>query len=235
MPYRAPHRRAVTPQGRGRFPGFDVLDSVDAWDDVTAGVVLARLAHPSDLAFFTPHEVSVAAPLLDLLLDQDEEPRVPVLELLDARLAVGETDGWHYDDLPEDGDAWRHTLAWLDDDAREEFDGARFAELDTSRQAALVQAVQARSSAGTSWHGVSAERVWSLWTRYACTAFYSHPWAWNEIGFPGPAYPRGYLNLGIDAREKHEVRDSVDADPIPSAHRIERAREQHAAMLRGTT
>src|SRR6478735_380045 len=234
MPYRPPHQSAVTPQHRGRFPGFDVLDSVDDWDDVTAGVVLGRLAHPSDLAFFTPHEVAVAAPLLDLLLDQDEEPRVPVLELLDARLAVGETDGSHYDALPADGDAWRHTLAWLDDDAREEFDGARFAELDTSRQAALVQAVQARSSAGTSWHGVSAERVWSLWTRYACTAFYSHPWAWNEIGFPGPAYPRGYVNLGVDSREHWEVADAVDRRPTPFAERVETARQRHTALVEGS-
>ena len=30
MPYRSPNQRAVTPQGRGRFPGFDVLDQVDA-------------------------------------------------------------------------------------------------------------------------------------------------------------------------------------------------------------
>ena len=60
---------------------------------------------------------------------------------------------------------------------------------------------------GASWHGWSAAHVWSLWTRYACTAFYSHPWAWNEIGFPGPAYPRGYLNPGVDARERWEVAD----------------------------
>ena len=233
MPYRPPDRRAVTPQGRGRFPGFDVLDSVDDWDDVTAGVVLSRLAHPSDLAFFTPHEVSVAAPLLDLLLDQDEEPRVPVLELLDARLAVGETDGWHYDDLPEDAEAWRRTLAWLDDDARQRFDGARFAELDANRQAALVHDVQAHSSAGEQWHGVSAEHVWSLWTRYACTAFYSHPWTWNEIGFPGPAYPRGYLNLGVGGREHWEVADTVDRRPTPFAERVEAARERHSALVEG--
>ena len=52
-----------------------------------------------------------------------------------------------------------------------------------------------------------ADRVWSLWSRYACTAFYSHPWAWNEIGFPGPAYPRGYKNPGVNAREPFEVAD----------------------------
>jgi hypothetical protein len=65
------------------------------------------------------------------------------------------------------------------------------------------------------WHGIPAEHVWSLWTRYACTAFYSHPWAWDEIGFAGPAYPRGYKNLGIDALEPFEVRDArPGADPL---------------------
>jgi len=205
MPFRSPTQRAVTPQHRGRFAGFDVLDSVDSWDDVTAGAVLARLALPGQLAFFTPGEVGIAAPLLDLLLAQDGDPRIPVLALIDQRLAVGETDGWHYDDLPEDAQAWRDTLAALDADARQQHHGRGFAHLVGGEQAALVQAVQDRSASGARWHDWPAKHVWSLWTRYACTAFYSHPWAWNEIGFPGPAYPRGYLNAGVGARERWEV------------------------------
>jgi hypothetical protein len=85
MTFRAASQRAVTPQGRGRFPGFDVLDQSGVWDDVTAGVVLARLGPPNDLGFFTQHERAVAEPLLDLLLAQDREPRVPVLALIDTR------------------------------------------------------------------------------------------------------------------------------------------------------
>jgi hypothetical protein len=229
MPYRSSDDHARTPQGRGRFPGFDVLDQVDVWDDVTAGVVLARLAPPGSLAFFTPHEAGIAGPLLDLLLAQDGEPRVPVLALIDQRLAVGETDGWHYDELPEDADAWRATLEFLDEDARERTQRG-FAELGSAEQAALIQAVQDRASDGKKWHEWPAPHVWSLWTRYACTAFYSHPWAWNEIGFGGPAYPRGYLNPGVNAREKWEVADAFDRDPVPFAERIERARHEHADL-----
>ena len=70
--------------------------------------------------------------------------------------------------------------------------------------------MQDLSGASASWHEFPAAQVWSLWTRYACTAFYSHPWAWNEIGFGGPAYPRGYLNPGINARERWEVADHHD-------------------------
>jgi gluconate 2-dehydrogenase subunit 3-like protein len=208
MPYRPPDRHSITPQGRGRFPGFDVLDEVDVWDDVTAGVVLARLGPPHDLSFFTPAEVAIALPLLDLLLGQDCEPRIPVLPLVDLRLATGQTDGWHYDDLPEDAIVWRKSLA--------------------NQQAGLIQAVQDLS--GDSWHGYPATQVWSLWTRYACSAFYSHPWAWNEIGFGGPAYPRGYLNPGINAREKWETPDRHSIDPVPFSRRIERARRRHDTL-----
>jgi hypothetical protein len=228
MPFRSPAQRGITPQGRGRYPGFDVLAQVDAWDDVTAGAVLARLSHPTGLAFFTPAEVGVARPLLDLLLAQDGEPRVPVLEMIDERLALGETDGWHHDELPQDPEAWRQTLAALDEDARKRF-GCGFGDLDSGHQAVLVQSVQ---EAHDEWHGVAAAHVWSLWTRYACTAFYSHPWAWNEIGFPGPAYPRGYLALGVGKREKVEQADRVGIDPVDFGLRVEEARLEHADLLR---
>lgn len=231
MPYRSPSQRAVTPQGQGRFPGFDVLDEVDAWDDVTAGAILSRLALPGELAFFNPHEVGVAAPLLDLLLGQDGDPRVPVLAMIDARLSVGETDGWHYDDMPEDAEAWRQSLTWLDEDAKAVHSGRGFAELVTTEQAELVQAVQDRGNNGEKWHEWSAKHIWSLWTRYACTAFYSHPWAWNEMGYPGPAYPRGYLNPGVNSREKWEVRDHAKTDPVPFAERAEQARKKHAELV----
>jgi hypothetical protein len=223
MPFRPKPQHAITPQGRGRFPGFDVLDQAHHWDDVTAGVVLARLTLPNMLSFFTPHEVGIARPMLDLLLGQDGGPRVPILPLIDARLATGETDGWHYEDLPEDGQAWRDSLAHLDEDAHDRHDTG-YAALAAAHQARLLQDVQDLSQNGDDWHDVSAKHVWSLWTRYACAAFYSHPWAWNEIGFSGPAYPRGYLNPGIDAREKWEVADHQNSDPVPFAARIERAR-----------
>jgi hypothetical protein len=120
-------------------------------------------------------------------------------------LALDETDGWRYEGMPEDGDAWRITLAALDDDARSMHD-APFHALHAREQAALVQAVQ---RADGKWHGLAAPNVWSLWTRYACAAFYSHPWAWNEIGFSGPAYPRGYKSRGRNGLESWEVIQSA--------------------------
>jgi hypothetical protein len=220
-PYRAPAQRGLTPQHRGRFPGFDVLEEVHRWDDVTAGVVLARLAPTTDLSFFSLRENGTVGALLDVLLAQDGEPKVPVVAMIDARLAAGETDGWHQEDMPEDGEAWRRTLAALDDDA-EDLAARPFALLERGQQEGLVARVQRLGDQGKPWHGLPAHWVWSLWTRYACAAFYSHPWAWNEIGFPGPAYPRGYKNTGIDAREPFEVRDAGEG----AVARDQRTRER---------
>jgi hypothetical protein len=230
MPHRAPNQRAVTPQNRGRFPGYDVLDEVERWDDVTAGAVLARLAPVTDLSFFSKEEDAIATPLCDLLLAQDGEPKVPVVALIDARLALGETDGWHYDDMPPDAQAWQESLRHLDDDASRVF-GMGFASLTRDHQASIVQAVQDKASSSESWHDKPAQQVWSLWTRYVCAAFYSHPWAWNEIGFGGPAYPRGYKNRHVGGREPFEVADHADRDPVPFASRVEEARRNHAKLV----
>lgn len=201
-----------------RFPGFDVLDQAPTWDPVTTGVVLRRLGPRPPLRFFTPAEEATARALLDRLLALGPDDDVPVFELVDERLAQGETDGWHLESMPFDGDAWKATLAHLDDDA-----GGSFAALDRPAQREVLQRVHDADR----WHDLPAGAVWSLWMRYACAAFYSHPSAWNEIGFGGPAYPRGYKALGLDAREPWEVAEVDDRNPQPWAERVEAARRRH--------
>ena len=205
--------RLHNPGTEQRFPGFNVLSQSGHWDAVTAGVVLSRIGRAPDIRYFTTAEQAVATALCDQLIGQahsvDPGSKVPVVNLIDARLAEQQTDGWRYVDMPEDGRAWRDTLAALDDDARGRFD-TEFARCSSQQQATLIQEVQ--DSGTAEWHGLCAKHVWSLWTRYVCTAFYAHPAAWNEIGFPGPAYPRGYKNAGIDAREPFEVPDARPGD-----------------------
>ena len=201
----------MTGRATGRFPGFNALSQSGHWDTVTAGLVKARTGPPPQPRFFTDTEQASAAALLNQLTGQCDEPLgVPVLEMVDARLAAGETDGWRYADMPEDGQAWRDTLGRLDKDAKARC-GTSFAAAPERDQAAIIQAVQDSSE----WHGMNAPRVWSLWTRYACTALYSHPYAWSEMGFPGPAYPRGYKNAGVGKLEPFEVGDARPAeDPV---------------------
>jgi hypothetical protein len=207
-----------------RFAGFDAIGEVEHWDATTAGVVLARLGPPPPLRFFNLAEEATGRALFHQILDQRGEPTIPVLEMVDARLAEGVTDGYRFAPMPEDGDAFRQSFAALDADAEDAF-GKRFALLEWHDQTDLLQAIHDTKG---DWHGLPAHDVWDLWTRYACAAFYSHPWAWNEIGFGGPAYPRGYKNIGVDAREPWEVADRTGLDPVGRGEEIEHARARHA-------
>lgn len=210
---------------REKFPGYDVITQAPTWDIVTAGVVLRRLGPPPPIRYFTRDEEPIARALLDQILDQRHEPRVPVLQMIDARLAESQTDGWHYHDLPPDGQAWRDSLHALNDDAQHAH-ATDFGLLTWAQQGHIIAPIARMNLRGTGdWHGMPAARIWSLWTRYATAAFYAHPWAWNEIGFGGPAYPRGYKNLGLDRREPWEVPDrDPDRDLVQLAREVEDAR-----------
>ncbi|MBW4031969.1 MAG: gluconate 2-dehydrogenase subunit 3 family protein [Acidobacteria bacterium] len=195
-----------------RFPGFNVRSQSDHWDDATRAVIVGRVNALPAVRFFTPAEEAAAKCLLDQLVDQRTEPgspRVDLVRMVDARLAEKQTDGWRYDTMPPDGAAWQQTLAALDEDSQRDH-GVGFARCTWEEQHAMLEAF--RDADDPNWHGLPRSQVWNLWTRYAATAFYSHPELWNEIGFSGPAYPRGYKNLGIDRLESYEVHDAEPGD-----------------------
>ena len=216
-------RTGTTPGNNTRFPGYDVLGQADTWDHVTKGAVLSRLVPPQPVGFFDTTEEATCRALTDRLLAQDEEPRIPIVEIINSRLANEEFDGWRYEDMPPDDVAWRKSLAYLEEDARSRF-GKSFAELEHGRQNDLIASVRAAGE----WHGLDGERVWNLWGRYVLPAFYSHPWAWNEIGFGGPAYPRGYKNRGVGILEPWEKPEEHPRDPVPWGERIESVKKGHS-------
>lgn len=170
--------------------------------------------------FFTPDEEPVCRALVATLLALADDPEVPLFEMVDARLADGVTDGWRYEDMPPDGEAWKRSIA--------ELRRRSFSHLDLRTRREILESVRT----GERFAGMPAARLWSLWMRSVCTAFYSHPHAWNEIGFGGPAYPRGYKNLGLDRREPWEVEEVDARDPIPWARRVEDARSGEAGQRR---
>ncbi|TSD99473.1 gluconate 2-dehydrogenase subunit 3 family protein [Skermania sp. ID1734] len=206
-------RRGTTPQMIGRYPDFDVLETAEHWDEATRKVVLARLDPPGPLRFFTADEQPTARSFCDTVLAQDCEPRIPVLEMVDTKLADGKLDGYQYADMPDDRDTWRLTLRGLDETARES-DAATFADApDEVREDIIDRFAHAKLSGGT-WEQLNVSRAWSVCMRMVLSAFYSHPWAWNEIGFGGPAYPRGFMRMGgLGVLEPYESPGAYNTDP----------------------
>ena len=78
----------------------------------------------------------------------------------------------------------------------------------------MVEAFADGKLHGEVWDELPPARAWKVVTRAMLSAFYSHPWAWNEIGFGGPAYPRGYARVGVGQRENWEGAAAFGRDPV---------------------
>jgi hypothetical protein len=197
-------RRGDAPQERTRYPDYDVLENAGHWDPLTREVVLARVRDVPPVRFFRPEEARTARAFCREVMAQDEEPRVPVLEMVDAKLHEGKLDGFRYADMPDDRETWRVVLRGLDAAAGP----AGFATASAQRRHEIVAAF----AAGELPIDLDVARAWSVVMRAVLAEYYSHPWAWNEIGFGGPAYPRGYMRLA--GRDPHERREEFDLDPV---------------------
>jgi hypothetical protein len=215
-------RRGITPQMIGRYPDYDVFDAEPTWDEVTRKVVLERLHVTGPLRFFSADEEPALRAFCDTATAQDAEPRVPVAEMVDRKFDQGQLDGYRYDDMPEDPETWHLVLRGLDHTAQERF-GRRFSELEVTAREAIVGDFADGKLSGGPWDPLNVSRAWSVVMRAVLSAFYSHPWAWNEIGFGGPAYPRGFMRLGqgVEVLEPFEKPGATDEDPVRAAKELE--------------
>jgi gluconate 2-dehydrogenase subunit 3-like protein len=205
-------RKGITPQMHGRYPDFNVLEEAAHWDQETRELVLARVDSVPPIRFFTAPEAASLGAFCDRVMAQDREPRISVLNMVDAKLFEGRFEGYRYAELPDDRETWRRVAAGLDAAARQH--GAEdFAGASQSIQDDVIEAFSKGALHGQVWDELPPTRAWTVVMRDVLSAFYSHPWAWNEIGFGGPAYPRGYARLGSGQRESWEGAQAFDRDP----------------------
>jgi hypothetical protein len=216
-PKRLPRqRKGKTPQMHGRYPDYDVLAEADHWDEVTRALVFDRVENVPPIRFFDEREARCLEAFCDCITAQDEEPRIPVLNYVDEKLYENDGDGYQYFDMPTDQETWRTVARGLDEEAAK-LGRDSFASLVEHEQHELCHRFDQGELYGGAWATFTVSRAWSIVVRHICQAFYSHPWAWNEIGFGGPAYPRGYAAFGnpdLGEREHWEAEEAVHVDPV---------------------
>ena len=196
-------RNGISPQMHGRYPDFDVMADREHWDPVTREVLDKRAGEPPECRFFNADEQRTLGALFDIILAQDREPRVPVLQMIDAKMYAREFDGYRYASMPDDDQTLKMVAARLDG----------LAELDWHGRHARVKAF---ADGELEWDDLDINLAWKVVSRLAVSAFYSHPWAFNEIGFRGPAYPRGYMrrNMGPTGVDPDEPKEAFGLDPV---------------------
>jgi hypothetical protein len=195
---------------RTHYADFNVLDkwSSPDWDDQTREVVRQRLEEIPPIRFFTSEEAQTLAAVAERIVpqpDRGETEKVPIVPWIDQKLFEDKRDGYRYEELPPQREAWRLGLKGLDEAAQALFAGKRFVDLDIQSQHVVLTHVARGNPPGATWKQLPAARFFkNVLSITIVKIYYAHPLAWNEIGYNGPSSPRGHVRKwegGVDPWE----------------------------------
>jgi hypothetical protein len=195
----------------GYYPGFSTLSQKDFWDEATRRIVLARVDKISPIRFFSSEEAQLMTAVCGRILpqdDRDELRKIPIVNYIDERLYADRLDGYRYDHMPSDQEAHRLGLRAIAEVAQHML-GKPFLELQPIEQESVLETLHEGQppAAHSIWQQMPVQPYWLLLVSDVVGAYYAHPYAWDEIGFGGPAYPRGYMRLENGEPEPWEVKE----------------------------
>jgi hypothetical protein len=196
-----------------RFPGYDVLSKrhTASWNPTTRAVIEERLAIGLEShTFFNETEWAILKAVCSRILPQpaDRPTPVPTAALVDQKLSVNTGDGYRDARMPSLREAWRRGLAALEAEAQDR-QGCTFHALGPAEQDGLLSAAQNGFLTNPAWGDMRPDLFFRLRMMPDCVAaYYGHPTAWNEIGYGGPAAPRGYVRMDLDRRDPWEAAEA---------------------------
>ena len=189
---------------------YDVLDKWDSpsWNEQTRGVVRQRLEDVPKRRFLSQEQWSLLEAIVARLMPQpDREEPVPIVPWIDDMLHHNHSPGYRYADMPPMRDAWRQGLDAISAEARNGH-GKAFEELSGKDQDELLTDVQLNRVESRYWRELPPGGFFlHHLLKQTVGIYYSHPAAWSEIGYGGPASPRGYARLGLDERDPWEAEE----------------------------
>ncbi|MGE0315083.1 MAG: gluconate 2-dehydrogenase subunit 3 family protein [Lautropia sp.] len=217
---RSPSTEASAPTPfRTPYPSYRVLDKWDtpSFNEATRRVLADRLRNVPSRRFLDPATYATLRALVDTILPQPERPqaeRVPVEAFLDAMLYADAGNGTRYADALAPRAAWRRGLAGIEQEAIRRH-GCGFAALGPTERAALLRRIDDGDVDPAAWQDMKPRRFFrSMLLNEAVKVYYAHPYAMDEIGFGGPASPRGYVRLGPNEADPWEAPLSLAPQPV---------------------
>jgi hypothetical protein len=205
-----------------RYPGYDVMSKrwTLSWNEATRETIDRRLAIPREPRFFTAEEWRTLTAVCARIMPQPpDRPPVPLPAFVDQKITDGLLDGYRFAQMPPQGEAWRRGLAAFEQESRGKHD-ERFDQLTGPEQDELLGRMQKGDLTGPAWGGMPCKLFFEHRVIPDIVhAYYAHPVAWNEIGFSGPASPRGHVRMGLNRRDPW---DPVEAGPGDDVERVRR-------------
>ena len=177
----------------------------------TRQVLTERLhLQPGPLRFFSSDEADTLRHIAARLIPQSDQAGyvVDLVGPVDERLANNESDGWRYDSLPADPDAFRQGLSGFHESAQAVY-GQPFDRLSNTQQDNLIGQVQQGTAPGNVWQQLPPKRFFEDLLSELVIIYFSHPLAQEAIGYVGMADKPGWNRFGLNELEAREPTEIV--------------------------
>lgn len=234
----------MKPTGPGYYPGFSTLKQQRFWDAATRQTVVDRVENVPRLRFFRPEQARLLEEICARILpqdDRDEAHKIPIVPWIDDRLFEDKHDGYRFESMPPDREAYQLGLQAIEEIAQHLHDSP-FRDIGAREQDKLLETLHdgCPPAAQEIWKQMPVHRFWMLLVQDCITFYYGHPWAWDEIGFGGPAYPRAYMRLEHGEPEPWEKPEkryewSAPESPISEKYTPVGGQEEHRGGPQGGT
>lgn len=182
------------------YPEFDVMKEAPEWDDHTREIVKKRLEKISSYEALNSEETQMLASISATLIDDDRKDVLSfILKHMDNQLHSKIGEDQRKTGTPLEADLIRSGLSAIATTARDSYGGS-FHQLSIVQRQTLLGQVERGELPGTGvWYGLPQKELFKKLLILAVEAYYSYPTVWSEIGYAGPAYPRGYVRseLGL--------------------------------------
>jgi hypothetical protein len=197
------------------YPNYDVMDEKQAWDKHTQSIVAARLIREHGYEFFNSIEAEIARSICALLID---DHRADIIQYMvchaDEALHQSLGEGQRKPGIPKVQVLVREGLQALDRTAMLLY-VQRFFQLESDTQKnMLTELSEGRLSHMELWNNVPQKAFFQKMLTFSIEAYYSHPIVWSEMGYGGPAYPRGYIRTAIGQIDPWEAKNEDDTAKI---------------------
>jgi len=133
---------------------------------------------------------------------------------IDEQLASGKGDGWRYDALPPDEEAFALGLRGIEASAQNQFQRA-FTELADASQDTILRAVQDGNAPGDTWKRLPSARFFEDLLATVSELYYSDPLVQEQIGYVGMADAHGWTRIQLDQLEAWEPRANTETYTPP--------------------
>jgi hypothetical protein len=188
------------------YPNFNVMNEKEHWDPHTREIVEKRTER-SPYNTLTHQEVLTLYKICThLLADERESVLTYVIQHFDQTLTADIGQAQRKKGVPKQSVLIREGLRALDLYATAKY-GRIFAGLEeVSQRMILLEMENDSIQLEADGIHIPAKELFLTLLLEAVSAYYSHPDIWSEIGYAGPAYPRGYVRSEWGLTDPWEAR-----------------------------